>query len=95
MRTPTHLRLLLLALSSATVAWAADALPQKNGWGGLAREISREQALAILQPVEGSPLLVTRSRDGKFEVWNYDCGAYLLFVGGALDYWSTPQTDPA
>ncbi|ACB73437.1 hypothetical protein [Opitutus terrae] len=91
----THLRSLVLAvgLVAATATCAAE--PGAQGWSALARSISREQARAILGPLEGAPLIITHSRDGRFEVWNYDRGAYLLFVGGALDYWSTPRSGPA
>lgn len=92
MKRVVHLRALALtALLAATMAVAAE--PRANGWAGLERRITRDQAYAILQATEGAPLIITHSRDRRFEVWNYDRGAYLLFIEGVLDYWIEPR-DP-
>lgn len=93
MKTMVRIRwMALIAGFSICAACAAENVVPASGWSGLERRISREQALAVLQPSMGSPLIVTRSRDRRFEVWTYDNGAHLIFVGGVLDYWAGPRT---
>lgn len=93
MKTMVRLRrVALIAFFSFAAAGAAQPVSAPAGWTALERLITRDQARAILGPMIGAPLLVTHSRDRRFEVWTYDAGAYLLFVGGVLDYWSIPRT---
>jgi hypothetical protein len=80
-------------LSAATQAPAWT--PKVHGWAGLEEALTPAQTAAVLGPVCGSPLIVRRTKDGRFETWNYDHGGDLLFVNGALTYWTVPETERA
>lgn len=70
-------------------------VPQAHGWAGLEESLTPAQVSAILAPLCGSPLIVRRTKDGRFETWNYDNGGDLLFVNGVLRYWTVPETERA
>lgn len=95
--------LILFCLSALGVA-SAPAAPvgssavgesesKKIGWEGLTRSLTPTQAAATLEPKFGPPLMVTHSKDRRFETWNYDRGGYLLFIGGRLDSWSASRPE--
>jgi hypothetical protein len=67
--------------------------PKAQGWAGLEAALTCEQALAVLKPKLGNPLIVNRIKGGRFEQWNYDNGGDLLFINGLLAYWTVPAAD--
>jgi len=73
----------------AAPAWK----PKAQGWAGLEEALTCEQALAVLKPKLGNPLIVNRTKGGRFEQWNYDNGGDLLFINGLLAYWTVPAAD--
>lgn len=79
------------SLAPKPPAWT----PKAHGWAGLEESLTPAQTAAVLAPVCGSPLIVRRTKDGRFETWNYDHGGDLLFVNGALTYWTVPETERA
>lgn len=82
-----------LGLALATEASGAlrEQAPKARSWERLEPAMTMAQAQAILEPVQGAPLIVTRSRDGRFEVWTYDRGGQLTFIRGTLQYWTVAQ----
>ena len=79
---------LVAALFAAALASAAEWTPAAFGWEGLRPDLTPSQAAMVLQPKIGAPLVVTKTKGGVFETWNYDRGGSLFFLRGRLQYWS-------
>ena len=92
---PIRLLLLRGALVAASLlvsaAQAADWTPRIFGWAGLQLNFTPQQVAAVLGPKLGPPVLVSKTKGGVYETWNYDNGGSVVFVRGALEYWSVPR----
>jgi hypothetical protein len=73
-------RLLLVLLLAGVCA------PARAEWKDLKAGIDVQAVLAAV----GTPLMVSKSRQGLQVTWTYDDGAYVLFENGRVRFWQPP-----
>lgn len=59
----------------------------RAGWNDLRDGVGAPEVTAAI----GAPLIASVGRGGRFVVWTYDGGGYVIFARGKVLYWQRPR----